>query len=117
MATGKKKCAGCGNDQAWIVHNKRERLTGKIYQECNACFNPSIPERPDVYFKQPYWDYNLHDRDDPNYDPRRGTFITSKAHKAYILKKLNLREMGDRENGARNDDIWRFNQKKGINQF
>lgn len=104
MASGKKSCEGCGNKEAWIVHNKREKLTGVNYQECNICFDSSIPQRPDVYFRQPYWDYNLHDQDDPSYDPRKGTFIRSREHKAYVLKKLALREGGDRIAGARNFD-------------
>lgn len=101
MSSGKKTCLGCGNKEAWAVHNKKEKLTGVVYQECNKCFDNTIPSNPDVYFKEPYWDYNLHDMDDPSYDPRRGTYITSKQHKAYVLKKLNLREAGDREGGRR----------------
>ena len=101
MAVGKKLCSGCGNKEAWAVHNKKEAYTNRVYQECNLCFDSSIPSNPDVYFKQPYWDYNLHDHDDPSYNPARGTFVTSKQHKAYLLKKLNLREDGDRVRGSR----------------
>jgi hypothetical protein len=94
-------CHGCGNDQAWVVHPKKERSTGRVHEECNRCFDASIPNTPDVYFRVPYWDENLCDLDDPSYDPTRGTFIRSKAHKAYVLKKCGLREDGDTRAGAR----------------
>lgn len=94
-------CSGCKNDNAWAVHPKKEVLTGRVYEECNLCFDSSIPSHPDVYFKEPYWDENLSDFDDPAYDPKRGTFIRSKAHKAYVMKKCGLREDGDRKHGWR----------------
>jgi len=97
------KCEGCGEEgsRVWAVHPKKETLSGRVYEECNLCFDASIPKYPDVYFRQPYWDENLSDYDDPSYDPKRGTFIRSKAHKAYVLKKLGLREDGDRHRGTR----------------
>lgn len=95
------RCDGCGNEDAWAVHPKKESFTGKIYEECNRCFDPSIPQVPDVYFREPYWDPNLCDYDDPSYDKDRGTFVRSRDHKAYLLKKLNLREDGDRKGGSR----------------
>jgi hypothetical protein len=96
-----KPCETCGNENPWARHSKKERVTGKYYEECNRCFDSSIPSNPDVYFRQPYWDENLWDRDDPSFDPQRGTFIRSKAHKAYVLKKCGLREDGDRNAGGR----------------
>ena len=96
-----KLCAGCGNENAWSIHRKKERLTGRVYEECNRCFDSSVPASPDIYFRQPYWDENLCDYDDPHYDPRRGTFIRSKSHKAYVMKKCNLREDGDVRHGSR----------------
>lgn len=98
------KCEGCGNENAWSVHKKKESLTQRIYEECNTCFDSTVPHNPDVYFRQPYWDENLHDFDDPHYDFRKGTFITSKSHKAYVLKKCGIREAGDSVNGKRNFD-------------
>ena len=97
------KCEGCkqDNEKVWAVHPKKEKLSGRVYEECNLCFDGSIPTNPDVYFRQPYWDENISDYDDPSYDPRRGTYIRSKAHKAYVLKKLGLREDGDKRHGAR----------------
>lgn len=95
------RCNGCKNENAWAVHPKKERLSGRVFEECNVCFDASIPQSPDVYFREPYWDENLNDYDDPGYDPRRGTFIRSKQHKAYVMKKNGLREDGDRRSGGR----------------
>lgn len=97
-------CKGCGNSEAWAVHPKKEQMSGRVFEECNKCFDSSIPQAPDVYFRGPYWDENLSDFDDPSYDPRRGTFITSKSHKAYVMKKCGLREDGDAHGGARKFD-------------
>lgn len=94
-------CDGCGNDKAWVIHKKKEKFTGIIYEECNRCFDSEISSTPDVYFRTPYWDENLSDFDDPSYDPARGTFIRSKQHKAYVLKKCNLQEDGDKKHGWR----------------
>lgn len=94
MHKGKKLCLGCNYKEAWIVHT-HTLASGAIKQECNRCIVITVPQNPDVYFKKPYWDFNLHDMDDPTYNPKRGTYITSKRHKAYVLKKLNLRENGD----------------------
>lgn len=94
-------CSGCGNANAWVIHPKKEKLSGRVFEECNVCFDTSISHTPDVYFRVPYWDENLNDYDDPGYDPKRGTFIRSKQHKAYVLKKCGLREDGDARHGAR----------------
>jgi hypothetical protein len=97
------KCNGCGvdNEKVWAVHPKKEKFTGRVFEECNLCFDSCIPARPDIYFREPYWDENLGDLDDPSYDPKRGTFIRSRSHKAYVLKKLGLIEDGDKRNGSR----------------
>ena len=99
-----RPCESCGNTNPWARHSKRERLSGRYYEECNRCFDPSIPSNPDVYFRQPYWDEHLCDYDDPSYDVSRGTFITSRAHKAYVMKKLGVQESGDRRHGSLNFD-------------
>lgn len=95
-----KPCEGCQNPNPWARHSKKERFTGKWYEECNRCFDPSIASNPDVYFRQPYWDENLCDYDSPNFVYGKGTWVTSKTHKAYLLKKLGVRESGDRVHGA-----------------
>ena len=108
------KCDGCGNDKAWSITYKKEAISGKIYPECNKCFDPSISHNPDVYFKQPYWDEHLMDWDDPTCNNATGTWIRSKEHKAYVMKKLGIREAGDRKHGFRNEDMLRYRIKKGL---
>lgn len=54
---------------------------------------------PDVYFKEPYWDENLGNQDEPG-----AKFVSSRAEKAYLLKKNNLQEAGDRVHGATSYD-------------
>jgi hypothetical protein len=83
-----------------MVRWKKEKWTGSKFMECNRCFDPSISECPDVYFRAPYWDDNLHDLDDPSYHPQKGVWVQSKAHKAYLFKKLGVREAGDRVHGS-----------------
>lgn len=107
-------CRGCGNPEAWSVTHKKEALTGRIYDECNICFDASVPHNPDVYFKAPYWDEHLHDFDDPSHDLERGTYIRSREHKAYVMKKLGLREAGYKRHGSRNDDVWKYRERKGL---
>lgn len=100
-----RPCEGCGNPDPWARHQKKETLTGRIYEECNKCFDSSVSETPDVYCPQGgYWDEHLYDFDDPAYDPKKGLFIRSKQHKAYVLKKMGAREAGDMMNGKRNFD-------------
>lgn len=101
MSDGKTKpCEGCRNPEPWARHTKKEAVTGRRYEECNRCFDSSIPSNPDVYFKAPYWDESLSDFDSPNFVYGKGTWVESKSHKAYLLKKLGLRESGDRVHGA-----------------
>lgn len=100
-----RPCEGCGNPDPWTRRPKKELLTGRIYEECNRCFDPSIPEFPDVYCPAGgYWDEHLYDFDDPTYDVKKGLFIRSKAHKAYVMKKMGVREAGDVVRGRRNFD-------------
>jgi hypothetical protein len=112
-------CLGCGAQNPWMTRMKKEKLSGRKFMECNRCFDASIPENPDVYFRQPYWDDNLHDQDDVSYDPEKGVYVTSKLHKAYLFKKLGVREAGDRVHGTTGYDptyarIARENLQKGV---
>lgn len=90
-------CNRCGNDQAYHVKTSYE--DGQVHDLCDKCGVGSTFYAPDVYFKQPYWDENLGSQDDPG--PK---FISSRAQKAYLLKKNNLREAGDRVHGASSFD-------------
>lgn len=107
------RCHGCGNDKAWVINYKKESMTGKIYEECNQCFNPSISRNPDVYFREPYWDEHLLDWDDPSCTNEKGTWIRSKEHKAYVLKKLGIRERGNNISDQAKD-YFKYLQKKGL---
>lgn len=99
-----KPCEGCRNPTPWARHSKKEALSGKYYEECNRCFDSSIPSNPDVYFREPYWDERLGDPDDPSFIEGKGTFVRTRAHKAFLLKKLGLREAGDMKRGSHNFD-------------
>lgn len=103
---GKERpCEGCGNPEPWARHSKKEALTGRYYEECNKCFDGSTSSNPDVYCPVGgYWDPHLYDFDDPLYNHQRGLFIRSKQHKAYVLKKMGVREAGDVSRGTRNFD-------------
>jgi len=69
---------------------------GEMIDSCDQCGGArSIANVPDVYFKQPYYDQHLGSPDDPG--PK---LISSKAEKAYWLKKRGLREAGDRIGGV-----------------
>lgn len=101
MSNGTEPCVSCGSKNPWMKRWKKEKFSGCRYMECNNCFDASnAGSGADVYFREPYWDDNLHDLDDPSYDPQRGTFVTSKAHKAYLFKKLSVREAGDPVHGT-----------------
>lgn len=105
MSDGKvRPCEGCGNPDPWMRQSKQEKLSKRVYEECNRCFDPSIPSHPDVYFRQPYYDPHLVDFDDPGFVPGKGTYVISKRHKAYLMKKLGVRENGDLRHGSRNFD-------------
>ena len=70
--------------------------------DCDKCGGLRAMSQPDAYFKEPYRDSNLVDVNDPS--TRDGIFIKSKRHKAEVMKKLGVREVGDRVGGARNED-------------
>lgn len=97
-------CLGCGNGDPLYKRHIKEKFTGKYFDECERCCDSSVASNPDVYFKAPYWDANIHMPGDPGYDPDRGTFVTSKVHKAYLLKKMGCREAGDRHHGSNGFD-------------
>lgn len=89
-------CAGCGNDHATSV---RGYFFEKQWVEsCDRCAGVTAKGSADVYFREAYFDQNLGDAKNPN-----GQWITSKAHKAKIMREQNVREAGDRKHGSRVD--------------
>lgn len=51
----------------------------------------------DVYFKGPGFETHLAD---PEKSPK-GNFVTSREHKAMLMRELGVRETGDKVRGAR----------------
>jgi hypothetical protein len=86
----------CGSTNWTKLHTVYEN--GIFRTTCDICqYVPGhLTYNPDVYFKEPYRDEHLADKEHPN-----GYYITSKRQKAKIMKKLNVREAGDRIRGAR----------------
>jgi len=89
------KCEGCGNEHAnrvrtYFDENKQMR------EVCDKCGLVSNTATPDVYFRSEYFDGNLGDEKHPY-----GRWITSKTHKADIMREQGVREAGDRIRGAR----------------
>lgn len=87
------KCGGCGNEDAY-----RFSLVKGI-EKCNACDPSGISsfKFSDVYFKGPGFEPHLAD---PDKSPK-GNFVTSREHKAALMRDLGVRETGDRVHGAR----------------
>lgn len=89
-------CGNCGNKNAY-------RMSFKPSGECcNDCSSIAIMCHPDVYFTRPYLDPNLVDVNKP--ENRNGTWITSRTHKAQLMKELRVVEGGDKRHGYRNFD-------------
>jgi len=93
-------CDGCGNQKAWRQTIRWDDTTHEKFETCDRCGDCSGGGVPDVYFRSPEWVEHLADENDPKtWD--KGTFVTSKRQKAEVMKRLNLRESGDRIHGAR----------------
>ncbi len=78
-------------------------LKGERYSECSECSNRATPSlSPDVYFDKSKGAFQT----DPNLCDRRTGPIpfSSKREKAQIMKRLGVREAGDKEHGSRNWD-------------
>lgn len=91
------ECRGCGNTHAWAV--KTSYGDGYVEESCNGCGFNGGSGVGDVYFKKPYFDRNLSTQEEP-----KGQFVTSRNHKAALLKKFGLREAGDRVHGSNGFD-------------
>lgn len=88
------QCNNCGNEHAYRM---RVSAGGESCDRCGSLASVAVP---DVYFRGPYLDPNLANASRPS--EKDGVWITSKAHKARIMKEQNLREVGDRQHGSRN---------------
>lgn len=89
-------CRGCGNEQAYNVHTTYD--DGHIEDVCDQCGVQTMTPVVDAYFNGEGTHYGIYDEN--------GTVvnITSKTHKAYWMKRMKVREAGDRRHGAINFD-------------
>ena len=88
------KCDSCGNAAATRISYAK----GK--ESCDKCGTPGRITFADVFFDQrkgAYLDANI---TDPVKAPF-GTMITSRSHKAEVMKANGLKEVGDRRHGSR----------------
>lgn len=89
-------CNGCGNQEAYRV---RVSADGEL---CNGCGLTSSVTIHDVYFKGPYLDPHLVNT--TKIEQKDGVWVRSRAHKAQLMRELNVHESGDRVRGTRNFD-------------
>lgn len=97
----KEPCGTCG---AVSYHYWRVTFAdGQRYESCSECSKTSTPGlSPDVFFDGSKGAFQT----DPNLCERNGNPIpfSSKREKAAIMRRLGLREAGDKEHGSRNFD-------------
>ena len=68
-------------------------------ETCDLCADLDHLTRPDVYFRKPYLDPNL--AKPYSRIEKDGVWITSKSHKARLMKEQGLRELGAPVHGGR----------------
>lgn len=98
----KEPCGTCTSTE-YYYWRVRFDAAGTRTQFCSSCFDGSMPSlAPDVYFDSSKGANQI----DPNLCDRYTGPIafSSKREKAAIMKRLGLREAGDKEHGARNFD-------------
>lgn len=104
MSDSKTPCSSCGSTSYHAYRYIVPSDGSDPYSQCSECHKIQIWD-PDVYFDPSKGE----NQTDPNLvDRHKGQMtFSSKKEKAIIMKQLGLREAGDKERGARNDDIWR----------
>lgn len=87
------QCSGCGNKAAYRVSYSSGG------ESCDVCAPGQMNtfRFSDVYFKGPGFETHLAD---PEKSPK-GNFVTSREHKAMLMRELGVRETGDKVRGAR----------------
>lgn len=87
-------CGGCGNKEAYRIS------ATPAGESCDKCA-PSLGtfHFADVYFKGPGFEPHLAD---PEKSPK-GNFVTSRSHKAQLMRDLGVKEVGDKLHGARDN--------------
>lgn len=95
-------CNGCGNEEAHKVRIRydqgqekdRNKERTKI-ETCDRCEDFTV-HTYDAYFREPSFEENLADSKHP-----QGQWVTSKGHKARLMREQGVKESGDRQHGAR----------------
>lgn len=94
------RCNNCGATDAAKWRYGVDAKTGNPWECCDKCSNIGSVNIPDVFFKGPYIDPHLIDTSKP--EQKNGVLIESRRQKAEIMRKLGVREIGDRYKGGRN---------------
>lgn len=94
----REPCRGCGST-VWSRMLTRFPVGEPVRETCDRCDSHTSSTLHDVYFDKPGDHHGIT-------DPETGKpiFISSKTHKALEMKRLGLREAGDRVRGSRNFD-------------
>lgn len=101
MTENKKPCSGCGATNYY--HWGKVYTPDGDYEHCSECSKQGTPGlSPDVYFDSSKGSFQT----DPNLcDRYKGPIpFSSKREKADVMRRLGLREAGDKEHGGRNFD-------------
>lgn len=98
-------CNACGNQNA--IRFQMRESGGSC---CDHCGTLRSVDNPDVFFSGPYLDPNLVDVNKP--EQKRGVWIESRRQKAEIMKKLGVREAGDKKHGTRLEDRFQLRREQ-----
>lgn len=88
------KCDGCQNPVATRISYSSKG------EQCDRCGASNSFKFSDIFFDQKkgaYFDANI---TDPVKNPH-GTLITSRSHKAEVMRQNGLKEVGDKRHGSR----------------
>jgi len=88
-------CRTCGRDSYHIITRYTD---GRLEDTCNQCGNHQMAPVYDCYFDKPGTHYNIYD------EKGNAVFIGSKGEKSYWMKRMKVREAGDRIHGASSYD-------------
>jgi len=87
-------CRGCGNSAAYRVQARM--IENKIIDICDRCGDVGSAHVPDVYW--PGHAYKSENITDANGNP---ILLTSRRHKAEVMREQGLSEAGDKYHGSR----------------
>lgn len=69
---------------------------GELHEACDRCGAVGSVKNPDVFFQGEYFEPHFATDGQPH-----GQVVTSKSHKAQIMRELGVRESGDKVHGSR----------------